>query len=254
MHAITRSLAAASIAAVALATAPAVSHAQGFSPEQRNEIGRVIKEYLIANPEVLQEAIAELEKRQAAAEADRNKASLAKNRDLLLNSPRQVVVGNPQGDVTLVEFFDYNCGFCKRAMTDMLELVKTDPKLRIVLKELPILGEESMEAAQVAVAVRMQDKAGTRYLDFHQKLFANRGRIGKAQALAAAKASGADMARIEKDMQSPEIGATLEEGLQLAQSLGINGTPGYVVGDTVVAGAIGVPALRQQVEKIRAGK
>jgi protein-disulfide isomerase len=139
-------------------------------------------------------------------------------------------------------------------MVDMLELIKGDPKLRIVLKELPILGDESLEAAQVAVAVRMQDKAGTRYLDFHQKLFANRGRIGKAQAMAAAKASGADMARIEKDIQSPEVGATLEEGLQLAQSLGINGTPGYVVGDAVVAGAIGVAALRQQVEKVRAGK
>ena len=242
------------IAAALLAALPSTGSAQSFSPEQRSEIQRVIKDYLVANPEVLQEAIAELEKRQAAAEADRNKASLAKNRDLLINSPRQVVLGNPQGDVTLVEFFDYNCGYCKRAMADMIELIKGDPKLRIVLKELPILGEESLEAAQVAVAVRMQDKTGTRYLDFHQKLFANRGRLGKAQALAAAKASGADMTRIEKDMQSPEIRATLEEGLQLAQSLGINGTPGYVVGDTVVAGAIGVAALRQQVEKTRAAK
>ena len=253
MRAFSRPLAVA-IAAAALVALPSVSRAQSFSPEQRSEIQRVIKDYLISNPEVLQEAIGELEKRQAAAEADRNKASLVKNRDLLINSPRQVVLGNPQGDVTLVEFFDYNCGYCKRAMADMMELIKADPKLRIVLKELPILGEESLEAAQVAVAVRMQDKAGTRYLDFHQKLFANRGRLGKAQALAAAKASGADMGRIEKDMQSPEIAATVQEGLQLAQSLGINGTPGYVIGDTVVAGAIGVPALRQQIQKIRAGK
>jgi protein-disulfide isomerase len=253
MNVLTRSLAAALTAACCVSV-PSLVQAQSFSQEQRGEIGRIVKDYLLANPEVLQEAIAELEKRQAVAEADRNKESLAKNRDMLINSPRQVVLGNPQGDVTLVEFFDYNCGYCKRAMTDMLELIKTDPKLRVVLKELPILGEESLEAAQVAVAVRMQDKTGSRYLDFHQKLFANRGRLGKTQALAAAKASGADMARIEKDMQSPEIAATLQEGLQLAQSLGINGTPGYVVGDAVVAGAIGVPALRQQVEKVRAGK
>jgi protein-disulfide isomerase len=241
-------------AATALTALPAVAQPATFSPEQRREIERVIKEYLVSHPEVLQEAINELEKRQAAAEAERNKAALVSNRELLLNSPRQVVLGNPQGDVTMVEFFDYNCGYCKRAMMDMLELMKADPKLRVVLKELPILGEESVEAAQVAVAVRMQDKTGARYLDFHQKLFANRGRIGKAQALAAAKASGADMGRLEKDMQSPEVAATLQEGLQLAQTLGINGTPGYVIGESVVAGAIGVAPLRQQIEKARAGR
>ncbi len=245
---------AAALLCASLLVPPALAQSPSFSPEQRSAIESIIKEYLIAHPEVLQEAIGELEKRQAAAEAERNKAALASNREKLFNSPRQVNLGNPQGDVTLVEFFDYNCGYCKRAMTDMLDLLKSDPKLRIVLKELPILGESSLEAAQVSVAVRMQDKSGARYLDFHQKLFANRGQIGKAQALAAAKAAGADMARIEKDMQNPEVGATLEEGLQLAQALGISGTPGYVVGDTVVAGAIGSEALKAQVEKVRAGR
>ena len=110
------------------------------------------------------------------------------------------MLGNPQGDVTFVEFFDYNCGYCKRAMTDMLDLMKNDPKLKVVLKEFPVLGPGSVEAAQVAVAVRMQDKTGKKYLEFHQKLLGGRGQADKARALAAAKEVGLDMARLEKDM------------------------------------------------------
>ena len=107
----------------------------------------------------------------------------------------------------MVEFFDYNCGFCKRAMTDMLDLMKNDGKLKVVLKEFPVLGEGSVEAAHVAVAVRMQDKTGKKYIDFHQKLLGGRGPADKARALAAAKEAGFDMARIEKDMQSDEVKA-----------------------------------------------
>ena len=111
----------------------------------------------------------------------------------------------------MVEFFDYNCGYCKRAMGDMLELMKADPNLRVVLKEFPVLGESSVQAAQVAIALNMQDKGGKKYLDFHQKLLNTRGGVDKAKAMAAAKDAGADMARLEKDMASPEIKTTLEE-------------------------------------------
>ena len=115
------------------------------------------------------------------------------------------MLGNPQGDVTFVEFFDYNCGYCKRALNDMVELMNKDPKLKVVLKEFPVLGPGSVEAAQVAVAVRMQDKTGKKYLEFHQKLLGGRGQVDKAKALAAAKEVGLDMARIEKDMKSDEV-------------------------------------------------
>ena len=189
--------------------AASFAHAQNFSDAQRGEIERIVKDYLIAHPEVLQEAVGELEKRQAASEVDKRKGAVAEHREAIFNSPRQVVLGNPQGDITLVEFFDYNCGYCKRAMADMLDLMKGDPKLRIVLKELPVLGPGSVEAAQVAVAVRMQDKTGKKYLDFHQKLLGGRGQADKARALAAAKEAGLDMARLEKDMASPEVKATL---------------------------------------------
>jgi protein-disulfide isomerase len=227
------------------------ARAQKFSDEQRREIGAIVRDYLLKNPEVLQEAINELEKRQQVAEADKHKAAIGKHRDALFNSKRQVNLGNPQGDVTLVEFFDYNCGYCKRALADMLELLKSDPKLKVVLKEFPVLGPGSVEAAQVAVAVNMQDKTGKKYLDFHQKLLSGRGQIDKAKALAAAKDAGLDMARLERDLQSAEVKATLEESVQLAEALGINGTPSYVVGQNVIPGAVGAAALKQQVDAAR---
>jgi len=176
------------------------------------------------------------------------------NSQTLFNSARQVVVGNIKGDVTLVEFFDYNCGYCKRALTDLLELMKNDGNLKVVLKEFPVLGAGSVEAAQVAVAVRMQDKTGKKYLDFHQKLLGGRGQVDKARALAAAKDAGLDMAKLEKDLASEEVRVTLEESFKLAESLGLNGTPSYVVGSDVVIGAVGLDALKQKVNNARCGK
>ena len=146
-----------------------------------------------------------------AAEAEKHRAAVNENKATLFNSPHQVVLGNPQGNVTMVEFFDYNCGFCKRAMTDMLDLMKNDHNLKFVLKEFPVLGEGSVEAAQVAVAARMQDTTGKKYLEFHQKLLGGRGQADKARALAVAKEVGFDMARLEKDMDSDEVKKTIEE-------------------------------------------
>ena len=134
--------------------------------------------------------MAELEKRQSAAEAEKHKRRDQGQREALFSSPRQVVLGNPKGDVTFVEFFDYNCGYCKRAMDDMIDAAEGRPKLKVVLKEFPVLGPGSVEAAQVAVAVRMQDKTGKKYLDFHQKLLGGRGQADKARALAVAKEIG----------------------------------------------------------------
>jgi protein-disulfide isomerase len=236
---------AATVAVMALAVTPL--RAQTFSDSQRGEIERIIRQYLVSHPEVLQEAVAELEKRQAAAEASRAKDALAQHRDALFNSAHQVTLGNPQGDITLVEFFDYNCGYCKRALPDMVELLKTDSKLKIVLKEFPVLGPGSVEAARVAVAVRMQDKTGVKYLDFHRRLLGGRGQADKARALAAAREAGLDVARIEKDMQSPEVKAALDESMKLAEALGVTGTPSYIVGDSIVPGAVGVAALREQI-------
>jgi len=240
--------------ALALGATPPSASAQSFSDGQRGEIETIVRNYLIAHPEVLEEAMAELNKRQAAAEAEKHEASVAQNSDTIFNSPRGVVLGNKDGDVTFVEFFDYNCGYCKRAMADMLDLLKSDTKLKVVLKEFPVLGQGSVEAAQVAIAVRMQDPSGKKYLDFHQKLLGGRGPADKARAIAAAKDAGLDVARIEKDLASPEVRATIEENFKLAEAMGMNGTPSYVIGKQIVVGAVGLDGLKEKIGVARCGK
>jgi len=244
-----RSTTAAALLIAVAGAAPA--GAQSFSNAQRGEIERIVREYLIAHPEVLQEAIAELEKRQNAAEIEKQIAGVRQHKEVLFNSTRQVTLGNPKGDVTMVEFFDYNCGYCKRALSDMLQLIKTDPNLKVVLKEYPVLGPGSLEAAQVAVAARMQDKTGKKYLDFHQRLLGTRGPADKAHALAAAKDAGFDMARIEKDLASEEVRETLQENMKVADAIGLNGTPSYVIGTAVVIGAQGYDVLKEKVDAAR---
>jgi protein-disulfide isomerase len=242
------------VLALALLGAPVSASAQSFTDTQRGDIEAIIKSYLVAHPEVLEEAMNELQKRQTATETAKHEASIAQNAEAIFNSPRGVTLGNKDGDVTFVEFFDYNCGYCKRAMSDMLDLMKNDSRLKVVLKEFPVLSEGSVEAAKVAVAVRMQDPTGKKYLDFHQKLLGGRGVADKARAMAAAKDAGLDTARIEKDLASPEVKATLTENMKLAEDMGLNGTPSYVIGKQIVVGAVGLDGLKEKISTARCGK
>jgi protein-disulfide isomerase len=213
-------------------------------------VERIVRQYLLTDPDVLKDALAELIKRRrmVTSHIDRS-AAVKTNAEQLLHSPHQVVIGNPTGNVTMVEFFDYNCGFCKRALSDMMTVLRDDKNLRIVLKEFPILGPGSVEAARVAIAVRMQDSSGEKYLAFHQKLLGARGHADSARAMAAARDSGVNMARLEKDVTGDEVRKTLDENMKLAHALGISGTPAYVIGDAVIAGAVGAVTLK---DKIRA--
>jgi protein-disulfide isomerase len=258
-----RILAAAVITASMLAVGPSPAQTQRSEVEDivkdylannPEVVQRIVKDYLVNNPEVLRNALAELLKRRtqgnAAAAADKA-AAIKANVMALFNSSRHVTLGNPQGDVTLVEFFDYNCGFCKRALNDKLDLIKADPKLKLVLKEFPVLGQGSREAAQVAVAVRVQDATGAKYLEFHRKLMGERMRADRESALAVARELGLDMARLEADLAGSEVAATLEESMTLAGALGINGTPSYVVGESVVVGAVGRSALADKIKAAR---
>jgi protein-disulfide isomerase len=224
---------------------------EAFSAAQAREIESIVKNYLVQHPEVLQEAMEALDRRQKEAEADRARTTIKDNNATIFNSTHQVVLGNPQGKVTMVEFFDYNCAFCKRAMADMLDLLKTNSDLKFVLKEFPVLGPGSLEAAHVAVAARMQDPSGKKYMEFHQKLLGGRGPADKTRALAVAKDVGFDMPRLEKDMNSDEVKVTIEENMKLADALGVSGTPTYVVGDEVVVGAVGLDELRAKIKNER---
>ena len=240
----------ASLAAAAMLFAPPAS-AQSFNEDQRHEIEGIVKDYLLAHPDVLQDVMAALDKRQQEADAEKARTTIKNNNATLFNSPHQVVLGNPQGSLTVVEFFDYNCGYCKRALPDMLTLLKNDSNIRFVLKEFPVLGEGSVDAAHVAVAARMQDPTGKKYIEFHQKLLGGRGPADKAHALAVAKEVGFDMVRIEKDMASDEVKTTIDENMKLADALGVNGTPSYVVGDELVVGAVGLDALKQKIAAVK---
>jgi protein-disulfide isomerase len=224
-----------------------------------DEVGEIVKGYFIKHPEAVGQILAELIKRHRNASPaaggkpvpDRS-AAIAANAAELFASPHQVTLGDPRGDVTLVEFFDYNCGFCKRALPDTLALIKDDPHLKVVLKEFPILGPGSAQAARVAIAVRMQDPGGRKYLAFHRELLGAPGPASEEKALAAAKDQDLDIEQLRKDMASDEVGATLGEDMKLAGALGFSGTPSYVVGDDVVMGAVGLAALKDHVEKARA--
>ncbi|MCV0425867.1 MAG: DsbA family protein [Roseibium sp.] len=215
----------------------------------RSEIEKIVREYLLQNPEVIAEALTELEKReQAAAEAARLQA-LTDSADILFNSTRQVVLGNPEGSVTLVEFFDYNCGYCKRAYGDMVRLIEENPDLKVVLKEFPVLGQGSVEAAQVAVAVN--SVAPDKYGDFHEALLLRRGQANRTSALEAATGAGIPEADLLKAMETDEAGQTIEEVYTIANRLGLTGTPSYVVGNEVVMGAVGYEQLSEKLDAMK---
>jgi uncharacterized protein len=222
-----------------------------FSPAQRGLIEQMTKDYILQHPEVIQDAVAALQNSQEADQAKANEAAVNEHEAEIFGSPHQVVLGNPQGNVTLVEFFDYNCAYCRRALSDMLSLLKADGELRVVLKEFPVLGDGSVEAARVAVAVRMQDPTGQKYLAFHQKLLSSQGEANGELALAVAKDVGLDMDRLKRDLASPEVKATIDENLKLGETIGITGTPTYVVGSEVVTGAVGLDELTKKLAAAR---
>ncbi|MCX2722496.1 DsbA family protein [Roseibium salinum] len=215
----------------------------------RSEIEKIVREYLLENPEVIADALSELERREKAAEEAARLEVLSDSSGILFDSSRQAVLGNPEGSVTLVEFFDYNCGYCKRAHADMVRLIEEDPDLRVVLKEFPVLGQGSVEAAQVAVAVN--SIAPEKYGEFHEALLLSRGQANRDSALKAATGIGIDQDELLAAMTTDEAGQTIEEVYSLANRLGLTGTPSYVVGDEVVMGAIGYDQLREKLDVVK---
>lgn len=218
-----------------------------FTAAQKAEIESMIHSYLLDHPEVLREAAIELEKKQQQEETELRSRAITKYKDALFDSSFQAVVGNPKGKITLVEFFDYNCGYCKRALGDLVNLMKAQPDLRVVLKDFPVLGPDSVEAAQVASAARKQI-SGEKFFEFHQKLLMSRGHVGREQALAVAKDVGLDMDKLQKDMKDPSIHNGIEETMKMADALNLTGTPSYIVGEEAVVGAVGFDQLKSRVD------
>jgi protein-disulfide isomerase len=216
----------------AAAAAPTPSLA-AMSPERRQEIEAVIKEYLTNNPEILMEMQNALEAKMDKIQAERTAAILKNNSGEIFHPQFSGVVGNPKGEVPVVEFFDYNCGYCRRALSDVTKLVDKEKQVRLILKEFPILSKGSEEASRVALAVKMQGK----YWEFYRAMLESQGQANEASALRMAEKVGVDVARLKKDMASPEVKKEIDDTRALAQKLGIQGTPHFMIGDRVIPGA-----------------
>jgi protein-disulfide isomerase len=239
---------AASVGAADTSSSPAAATSSGGEQVAANR--DLIREHLLANPEIIRDAIAELQRKEQEAEVAAQASIIDGEKDLIFASSRQVVIGNPDGDVTLVEFFDYNCGYCKRANADMKRLLAEDQNLRVVLKEFPVLGDGSVEAAHVGVAVNMTTP--DKYLEFHDALLSERGSVDGDRALAVAAEMGLDAAKLRETMASPEVQSTIAEVYEIAQKLSLTGTPSYVTANEVVVGAVGYDALKAKIEEVRA--
>ena len=220
-------------------------------------LGPAIEKYLADHPEAVGKAIRALIAKRGAAPTDavnvnvNVKQVVADIAKALYSAPLQTVVGAPEGATTLVEFFDFNCGYCRKALTDTLTLIAEDPSLRIVLKEYPILGPDSIEAAKVAIALQMRHPDAAASLEFHRRLLTSRGKVDRAAALAVAGELGFDAAQLEKDAASAEVTEALNQNNRLATALGVHGTPGYVLGDSVIAGAVGADALKARIAALK---
>lgn len=242
------------LAAVALLALPLTAEAQQssapspFDPAQEQAIRDLVRNYLIDNPEVLVEALTVYRQRQEVAAKERQQESLVRVRASLNQDPDSPVIGNPEGDVVLVEFFDYNCPYCRRAADDLLEVVAKDAGIRVVMKEFPILGPGSQFAARAALAAALQG----RYEAFHFALMQAPGKKEEGLVMAVARDLGLDLERLRNDMQAPAIEAALRRNFELAETLEINGTPAFVIGDEIFPGAVDKDTLLKKVAETRA--
>jgi protein-disulfide isomerase len=216
---------------------------------QKSEFEALIRSYLLKNPEILVEAQEALEKKRALEASLKIKRTLSEKSALIFNSKNQFEIGNPDADVVVVEFFDYNCSFCKRAMNDMNKLLKEDTNLKFVLKELPILSEGSISAHKISTAVGHLEP--DRYEEFHNKLLGSNGQKNDKRALKLADSMGLDIKKILAYSKKDSVIDGFREVNSLANDLGMNGTPSYVIGDEVIFGALGYDVLKTKIDKLR---
>jgi protein-disulfide isomerase len=243
------------IAGLLAGTAAAPLAAQGKSPSmsvpkaEREKIESVVKDYILNNPEIIVQAIRSLRQREEKEKRQKAKANLVKLQGDLLRDPDSPVGGNPKGNVTIVEFFDYRCGFCKRTFPDLEKLVKGDKNIRFVFKEFPILGPQSVTASKAGLAAWILDKS--KYEAFHKAMMSSKGALAKSRVMTFAAKSGYDVKALQKTMADPRIEAMIEKTYELAKALDINGTPAFVIGDQVIRGAVDLKTLKSLISQAR---
>ena len=232
------------------AYAPSVKADQAaFSPNQTQAIGDIVKSYIISHPEVIEEAEKALLAKRKAEAASAQIAAIKANAGVIFTSGHHAILGNPKGKVIMAEFFDYNCPYCKLSMPVLAKLVKANPDLKIVLKDFPVLGPGSVEAARVAGAVREQ-LTPAKFEDFHKILLGQKVHVGKAEALAVAKQEGADLTKVQADMNSSAVKSGISAVMDVADKLNLTGTPTFVLGDDIIVGAVGYDELQTKISNM----
>lgn len=232
----------------ALLAMPLAAQAQSLSDQQKTEMGEVIRAYLLEHPELLREMADKLEAKDRESELVARTEGLAKQKDAIFNLAGDAIVGNPAGDVTVVEFLDYNCGWCKKSVKEVASLIAADPKLKVVMKEFPIFGEHSEFAARAALASKQQGK----YWEFHQAMLAHEGQLTSDGVREIAGGIGLDMAKLEADMKTPAVLDTIAANYDLAKAMALNGTPAFIIDSNVVPGYIPENDIKAYIAEVRA--
>ncbi len=236
--------------AMALAAALVVPPAAYGEVLSEGRVKELVLEAIRENPEIVLEAVQIIERREQEQQAAAAARVLSENRDLLEKDPNAPVLGNPDGDVTVVEFFDYNCPYCRRVKPHIEALLEEDPNVRLVYREWPILGDGSVFAARAALAARKQGK----YEEIHWALMGMRGRAEEASVIRVAEEVGLDIAQLREDMQAPQIDAHIAASMEMSRQLGFNGTPSFVIGDALVPGIIEADQMVRLAQEARAAK
>jgi protein-disulfide isomerase len=233
---------------LALALSPVSSRAADeLTPAQTEQVNKLIHDYFMNNPKALIDAIEHAEASMKADEQSQTKTALQSHREELEQDPTSPVLGNPKGDVTIVEFFDYRCPYCKLTAPTLQTLIGQDTKVRLVMKEFPILGKESVFASRIALAVKKHGK----YAEFHQAMFALKTKVDDAQTLAVVKSLGLDPAQIQKESEGSDIDAVIKHNYDLAKELSLSGTPAFVIGDTLLPGAVEMKDFQEAIATAR---
>ena len=239
----------AAVLATFLTLPPAATAADPQATPDTEAIEKIVRDYLIRNPEVIVEALEELERRREIANQEREREAIIAHRAALLDDPASYVAGNRDGDVTIVEFFDYRCPYCKRSLGALMTTLENDPNVRVVFKEFPILGEESVLASRAAIASIQQGK----YLDYHNALMESGSELNEQSVLQIAREVGLDADKLMADMFSTEVTEVIRDNYLLAEALGIGGTPAFVIGDQLIPGAIDERRFAELIQEARTG-
>ena len=220
-----------------------------FTLIERENIEGIVKDFILNNPEHIIKAIQNLRKREESRKHEKIKDNLINYQSELINDPDTPVGGNQKGSVNIVEFFDYRCGYCKRALPDLIKLISSDKDIRIVFKEFPILGPKSVIASKAGLSAWIIDKS--KYQDFHKSMMQAKGMLSESRIMKLATIAGYNVIDLKKTMGTPRIDKILEKTFNLAKALDINGTPAFIIGDQVIRGAVDLKTLESLVSEAK---